>query len=815
MKLHPTRQRLADRIRITLLACLVGSACCAGNASAYWTSSGTGSATAKVTSLGAPTISSAVAGAETVALSWTAVSAPGSGTVEYYVTRDGGLPAGNCPTSSSHSSATSCTDTGVAIGLHQYVVTAVWRTWSSTSESKSVTVSYGQATHFQVSATSTSVSAGEADSLTIIAKDASNDTVANYTGAHALTFEGASESPGGTKPVVSSVSGVEKKFGESTEINFVEGQATVSGSSNGVMKLYKAEEAKVKVTEAEHGLSNGTGLAIKVAAGAFSTFHVVPAVGEPEAGVAFEVKIYAWDQWHNTITSYARSGKLHYEGAESSPSGKAPEYSGTTEPTFAAGEASVSGFKLYKAAATTLKVKEEGTAHEGSASFTVKAGTAKKLSLATPAEQEAGSAFSVTLTALDEWGNIAKGYTGAKTLAWSGPSSAPNGTAPEYPSTATSVTFTEGVGVASSIKLYDAQSVALTAKEGTIEGTSASFTVKAGAAKSFSFSAIAEQQAGVAFTVTLTALDTWHNVAKGYTGAKPVLFSGPSSSPSGQAPSYPSSVSFTEGVSGASSITLYDVQSAIALTAKEGTIEGTSGSFNVKAGAVKKFVFASIAEQTAGTSFSVTLTATDEWGNTIKTYTGTKTLTWSGAESSPAGDAPEYPTTATKVTFSEGAATVTAIKLYDARSTTLTVKEGTIEGTSAAFSVKATAPARFAWAHPELSTGEEFEGRCLFTCLAPNIGHEAKFKARLSVTDGYGNVVTNLGVTERAEVELETGEGELANATNVTIPSTGLAESASVFEYTSPSKKKKEASLILKYRTGSTKYTQAEATIPY
>ena len=62
------------------------------------------------------------------------------------------------------------------------------------------------------------------------------------------------------------------------------------------------------------------------------------------------------------------------------------------------------------------------------------------------------------------------GYTGSKTLVWSGPLNSPSGQAPSYPSTATTVTFTEGVGTATAITLYDALSTTLTATEGTIAG---------------------------------------------------------------------------------------------------------------------------------------------------------------------------------------------------------------------------------------------------------------------------------------------------------------------------------------------------------
>ena len=164
-------------------------------------------------------------------------------------------------------------------------------------------------------------------------------------------------------------------------------------------------------------------------------------------------------------------------------------------------------------------------------------------------------------------------------------------------------------------------------------------------------------------------------------------FSEPANSPSGQAPSYPATVTFTAGV-GTASIKLYDVQSTT-LKAKEGTNEGATGTFAVKAGATKKFTAPAPSEQQAGVAFNVTLTATDEWGNLAKTYTGAKTIAWSGPANSPNATAPEYPTTATAITFAEGVGTASSLKLSDAQSTTLKAKEGTIEVTTGAFTVKA------------------------------------------------------------------------------------------------------------------------------
>jgi hypothetical protein len=781
----------------------------AQGACAYWSNTGEANASANLATLSSPTITSTTPGAETVELKWSAVTPPAGGTVEYFVTRDGSAPSSGCPSSSSHSTATNCTDTGVSVGTHEYTVTAVWRTWTASSEPRSASVAFGPATHFQLEAVSATPTAGEADNLTITAKDASNNTVGTYSGTHNLIFEGASEAPGGEEPVVLDKSDVEKSFGEATEITFSEGRATVSGATNGVMKLYRAEAAHIKVSEGS--LNNGTGLAVTVKAAATKKF-AISALSEQTAGTAIIVTLTAIDEYGNTTTSYAGSKALTWSGPANSPSGHAPEYpAGATTVTFTSGVGKATGIKLYDTQSTTLKATEssiEGT----SGSFTVKAGATKRFSVPTPSEQEAGVAFNVTLTATDEWGNLTTSYVGSKTLTWSGPVNAPNGTAPEYPASATTVTFAEGVGTASQVKLYDAQNTTLKAKEGTIEGTSGTFTIKAGSASSFSVPAQSERTAGTAFNVTVTALDAWHNTAKSYAGAKTLTWSGPSSSPSGQAPSYPATVTFTTGA-GTASIKLYDAQSTT-LKAKEGTLEGVTGVFTVKAGATKKFSVPTPSEQEAGVAFNVTLTATDEWGNLTNGYAGSKTLALSEPANSPSGQAPEYPASATTVTFTEGVGTASQVKLSDAQNTTLKVKEGAaVTGASGSFTVRASTPERFAWAHAAVTAGS-IEGSCLFTCTTTSIKNSKKFTAHASVTDKYGNIVSNLLGAGKAKVEKTSGEGTLTNATSLTIPTSGLAESSTIFEYTSPASGTSEAVLKLKAEEG-TVYTEAEAHVKY
>jgi hypothetical protein len=128
------------------------------------------------------------------------------------------------------------------------------------------------------------------------------------------------------------------------------------------------------------------------------------------------------------------------------------------------------------------------------------------------------------------------------------------------------------VGTAS-ITLFDAQTTTLTATQSLVTGTSTSFTVTGGSATKFTVPTPTTQKAGTAFSVTITAVDTWGNNAP-INGSQAVTFSDPDPSPSGQTPTYPATVSFTNGV-GTASMTLYDAESTT-LTATLGSTTGTT-----------------------------------------------------------------------------------------------------------------------------------------------------------------------------------------------------------------------------------------------
>lgn len=131
---------------------------------------------------------------------------------------------------------------------------------SATSSSFEITSS---AVRFLLAAASTNPVAGVGNALTITAVDSSGNTATTYTGDHLLTFSGASSSPFGNGPTISDKNGSDVPFGSPTTITFSNGVAAAAGTSNGVMKLYKAEAANVLVIDG--AVSNSAGpLAVSV-----------------------------------------------------------------------------------------------------------------------------------------------------------------------------------------------------------------------------------------------------------------------------------------------------------------------------------------------------------------------------------------------------------------------------------------------------------------------------------------------------------------------------------------------------------------------
>src|SRR5205085_8419517 len=127
-----------------------------------------------------------------------------------------------------------------------------------------------------------------------------------------------------------------------------------------------------------------------------------------------------------------------------------------------------------------------------------------------PSSATAGSAFSFTVTAQDQFNNTATGYAGTVHFTSS------DGQA-VLPSNST---LTSGTGMFSAtLKTAGAQTLTATdTVTSSITGTSNTIMVGAAAAIHFSVSAPASATAGSAFSFIVTALDQFNNTATGYTG---------------------------------------------------------------------------------------------------------------------------------------------------------------------------------------------------------------------------------------------------------------------------------------------------------
>jgi hypothetical protein len=545
---------------------------------------------------------------------------------------------------------------------------------------------------------------------------------------------------------------------------------------------------------------------VTIASGALDHFSLSAASTTPTAGAADNLTITAKDSAGNTVTTYGGDQSLTFSGASTigasqptvtSKTGTAVAFGSPETINFASGVAAVSGanngvMTLYKAESATVTVSD-GT-HTGNVSVTVGPASAASYTVSAPGSAAAGSSFSATLTAKDTYGNTATGYTGSHTVDFSGPHSSPGGTSPSYPG---SVSFTSGAGTAS-VTLYDAETTTLTAADhatSSITGTSGSIVVGPGSAASLSLSAASTTPtAGTMDNLTLTAKDTWGNTATAYIGDKSLTFGGAANAPSGTHATVTSktgtavnfgsatTITFTNGaasVSGSSNgvMTLYKAESPN-ITVSDGTISNGSGLAVTVSASSAASLSLSVASTTptAGVADNLTITAKDTWLNTATGYTGSKSLTFSGANTingnnptvtNSSGTATAFGSTTT-TTFTSGVASVSGsnngvMKLYKAETASVIVTDGSISnGTGLSVTVGSAAANKLAFSQqPSGSTG----------------GIAFGTQPKVAVQDAYGNTVT--GDSSSVTVAITGGTGSagatLSCTTNPLAASGGIA----------------------------------------
>jgi hypothetical protein len=356
-----------------------------------------------------------------------------------------------------------------------------------------------------LSAATTTPVAGATDNLTTTAQDTYGNVATAYTGSHSLTYSGPVASPGGSAPTVTNGSGTEVAIGTATPTTFTAGVATVSGASNGVMRLYKAAAASLKVTEGSIASATVTVTASPATA---SKLLLAAASTTPAAGATDNLTTTAQDPYGNTATAYTGAHNITFSGPEASPSATAASVvssAGTVVPvgtatslTFTAGIAAVAAskngvFKAAKAGAATLSATDGTISTATPVALTVAAGAAARYAWEAPTISAGalGSPclFTCTITTLGNGGTFTAKVGVTDSL----------GNVVSNLGTANSVTVTATAG---STVTGGALTIATT---GAAEST-ATFTYKSKASGTFTDTITAAKTTGTAYTsATATA----------------------------------------------------------------------------------------------------------------------------------------------------------------------------------------------------------------------------------------------------------------------------------------------------------------------
>jgi hypothetical protein len=248
---------------------------------------------------------------------------------------------------------------------------------NTTGTSNAVTVGAAAATHFAVTAPG-SATAGSAFSFTVTALDPFNNTATSYNGTvHFTSSDGASMLPANA------------------------GLTSGTGSFNATLDT--AGNQTITATDTQNSNTTGTSNAVTVGAAAAAHFAVtVP--GSATAGTAVSITVTALDQFGNTATGY--TGTVHFASSDALAvlPADAPLTNGTG--TF--------GATLKTAGNGNITATDTQAASTTGASnaIAVSAAATTHFTVTTLGSVPVGAPFSITVTALDAFGNTAIAYAG-------------------------------------------------------------------------------------------------------------------------------------------------------------------------------------------------------------------------------------------------------------------------------------------------------------------------------------------------------------------------------------------------------------------
>jgi alpha-tubulin suppressor-like RCC1 family protein len=368
-------------------------------------------------------------------------------------------------------------------------------------------------------------------------------------------------------------------------------------------------------------------------------------------------------------------------------------------------------------------------------SFTITPGVVTSYSVTAPASVTAGTAFSVTVKAVDSGNFTVSTFSGPVAL-----------TSTAGTITPVSVDLVNGIGTASVTVTGAGPGKSITATDTAGKTGSATLDVAPAAAETFSVVVPGSADAGAAFDFTVTARDHFNNVASNYGGT--VHFTSTDSA----AATLPADYSFVAGDNGvhtfAATLGTAGSQTITVTDTTTSSVTGISNSVTVTPAAPKLIVTAN-ATATAGTGFPMTVSVKDNFGNTISGYTGTVHFTSSDTQAVLPAD---YTFTVADggthvfdgvIVKTGPVQTVTATDTVTAQTT----------GTSGSIQIAPTAPVALAFGQQP----------------APTVaGQPITPAVTVKVVDQFGNVVTTSGASITVSLAANPGSATLSGTATQT-----------------------------------------------
>lgn len=587
----------------------------------------------------------------------------------------------------------------------------------------------GAATRLSLTAPA-SVGTGAAFDVAVTALDAMDNVATGFTGAVTLT----STDPEALLPAAHTY--------------------TSSDAGTFVFQGARLYTPAPHVITATSGNITGT-TRVSVIAGAATSLVILDAPPVVDAGEAFSLTVELLDEDGNRAADAPRSIAVSAGGD-----------------TIATLDVSTAAFTIDDLVLTTSGPTDVTVTASGAIDLTdtvsidVLPGAPHQIDISGPAVAAAGTAFNFTVSARDAFGNVAPDYRGQVSFTSDDPSTDPPAALPAP------YTFTAGDAgshvFSGGATLYTLGQRRITVTDATpLSVPTATLTVdiSGAAATRIEITGPASATAGTPFEVTVTAYDSFDNIATGYRGtviiASPPVAGHP-------APRLPATYTFVAGDNGRHTFTGDDrvilfAAGSIDITVTDTTpIANPSDTLTVRVapGPVRRLtVDSALTTVAAGAAFGITVRAIDAYANTVPTWTGTVEFSTDDPSTNPP---PALPPTTDLVTADQGRKSFADVRLYTAgeRRIIATPRTALPEAPNPlVLTVTAGTAARVRFASPQPATG------------VAGVAFTPPFT--VEVTDDYGNRTLSDGLTITTALAVNRGRAWVSNGSAVT--TAGLA----------------------------------------